>query len=232
MSSNVPAGIVDARSVSFLTGTPTPPAHTDLDQAERDLFDADLKRLASFWSRDGAGSLGQLWLEDRDTLLWAASIAKKQLQDLPFRGLKALGSSSFGMQPIRSVIINTTQTWLATYAATGWTTDTWDVNLANTTGTVRNTQNRVTLCATRYVNYAATPKIKEAQHQVGPTTYPVEVLEWAYIADLLTSKPIGALYIGKNGTFETDFNVEFTGTDGTALWGLFFAQGDWLGLTV
>jgi hypothetical protein len=229
MAQDAPGNLNDAASVSFLSGSSTPPAFTEFGDEELQIFDTDLKRLeASIWSK--SGQLTGLWADDRDTLLWAAQVAKKQLNDNEFRGLKALGSSTFGMQPIRSIIINTTQTWQASYTATGWTASTWDVNLANTTGTVRNTQNRVVLCATRYVNYAASPKVKELRNVVGPTTYPIEVLEWAYVGGIFTAKGIGAVLVGKNGTFTTNFNVEFTGVDATAQWGLAFAQGDWLNL--
>ena len=227
MAQSAPPNLQDAASVSFLSGSSTPLAFVEFGDEELQIFDTDLKRLeASIWGKNG--QLTGLWADDRDTLLWAAQIAKKQLNELEFRGLKALGSSTFGMQPIRSIVINTTQTWQASYTSTGWTSTTWNVNLANTSGTARNTQNKVVVCATRYVNYAASPKVKELRNVVGPTTYPVEVLEWAYVGGLFTAKGIGAVLVGKNGTFTTDLNVEFTGVDGTAQWGLAFGQGDWL----
>ena len=104
----------------------------------------------------------------------------------------------------------------------------WDVALTTTTTGAQNTANRVLLCATRYANYAVTPKVREVATVVGPTTYPVEVLDWAYLGKYYMAKSIGAILISKNGTFNTDFNVEFVGDDGTALFGLAFGTGDWL----
>ncbi len=210
-----------------MSGTPTPPAYESLDENELVVFDSDIKRLASMYSRFGS-SLGQVWLEDRDALLWSCSIAKKQFTGLEFRGLRALGSSTFGMQVIRPIYINTTQTWLASYTATGWSTLVWNVALSGTTGTARNTQNRVVLAATRYVNYATSPKARELRMVVGPTTYPVELLDWAYIGGLYMTRAIGTVLVSKNGTFSTDLNIEFQGVDGTALWGVAFGTGDWL----
>ena len=110
MANDVPLGVTEPSSVSFMAGSASPPAHQDLNKDELAIFDVDLKRLASIYSSFGQ-KIGDIWLEDRDTLLWACSIARKQL-DVTFRGLKALGSSSFGMQPIRPRYINATQTWI------------------------------------------------------------------------------------------------------------------------
>ena len=226
MAGSIPKGVTDPATVSFLSGSGKAPAFTDLSDGEISVFDNDLKRLASLWSRQT--DLGKLWLEDRDTFLWALSVAKKQLDDLEFGGLKAIGSSTMGMQVIRPRYINATQTWIVNRATTGWAASAWNVNLATTTAGAQNTQNRVVLCFTRYANYAATPKVSEIRHTIGQTTYGVEPLSWGYIGGLYLAKGIGAGLIGKNGTFTTDFNVEFTGDDGTALWGLAFAQGDWM----
>lgn len=222
----VPPGVGNAKTVKFLLGSPTPPAFEALNSDEMGIFDDDIARLASMYSKEGA-NLGDLWYQDRDTLYWATCVAKKTLA-VEFRGLRALGSSSFGMQPIRPIYINATQTWQVSRATTGWAASAFNVNLATTTAGAQNTQNRVLLCATRYANEVSSPKVAEIRNTVGPTTYGVERLRWGYFGGMYISKGIGALLIGKNGTFTTDFNVEFTGIDGTALWGLAFGTGDWM----
>ena len=221
----VPNGIIDASSVSFIAGNQANLAFTNLEEEEIKRFDSDLRRLASVYSKSTA--LGNIWLEDRDTYLWAASIAKSQLNNVEFRGLGANAAGIYGMQPIRPIYINATQTWIVNRATTGWAASAWNVNMASTTAGARNTQNRVVLAAPRYAN-VTTPKTRELRMTVGPTTYPVEVLDWSYIGGLYTAKAIATLFTPKNTTFTTDFNIEFTGDDGTALWGLAFGLGDWM----
>lgn len=199
-----------------------------LTSAEQLVFDRDLRRLAngfSSLSRD----IQSFFSEDRDTYLWAASIAKKQFQ-VPFNGSLALGSGTFGMQVIRSVTINGTQTWLVSQASSGWQSKSWNVNLATSTGTVTNTFNRVVLAIPRIVNYGITPKVKEVRWTVGPTTYAVQPIDWEKATNLFAAKNLATVFVSKNGTFTTDFNVEATGTDGTAAFGLAFATADWLQL--
>ena len=226
-----PAGITDAAAVTFMAGNASTQSFTPLSQDEQLKFDRDLKRLATsgeLWQREAA----ELWSEDRDTYLWAASIAKAQFGDIPFEGLLANAAGIFGFQPIRSATIVTgnPQGWLVNQASTGWQSKVWNVNLATSTGTLTNTQNRVLLCAPRLINYALTPKVNQVRWSVGPTTYPVQVIDWIKSSNLSVTKNMGALLVGKNGTFTADFQVESAGTDGTALFGLAFATGDWMTL--
>ena len=234
MSVSVPAGVVDPASVTFMAGNATVQTFTNLTQQEQAKFDQGLKRLATsdeLWQREAA----ELWSEDRDTYLWGASIAKNQLGDIPFDGLLANAAGTFGMVPIRApyIVSGNPQSWLVNQGTLGWNSKVWNVNLSSTgttSGSVTNTQNRVILIAPRIANYALTPKVNAIRWTVGPTQYPVQVNDWMKLSNMSISKNLGALFVGKNGTFTSDFLVESTGTDGTALWGLAFATGDWMTL--
>lgn len=228
MSGNIPNGVQNPEEVSFVAGSGASLDYDDLTAAELAVLTRDLRRLAS-----GTTSLqreiGNLYMEDLDTYIWAAAIAKKQLA-VPFRGLLANSSGQFGFQPIRSAYIlsGNPQTWIKNQSSTGWSASAFDVNLATSSGNLPNTQNRVILCAPRLANYAVTPKVNGIRFTVGPTTYPVQVLDWYKTTNLYIAKNIGALLVSKNGTFTADQLVEFTGQDGTALFGLAFGTGDWL----
>lgn len=226
---DVPSGVVDASSVSFMAGSGVELVSTDLSPKEQAILDRDLARLEEVYTR--SSDLAKLYTTDRDTYLWAASIAKNQLGDIPFTGLLSLGSSTYGMWPIRSMYMGGNvagaQTWLYNQTSTGWQTNHFNIDLSGTTAGIRNTQNRVILCIPRVANYAATPKVSGVRWTVGPTTYAVQMLEYQNLTDLYIAKLHGAVLIGKNGTATMNALVETTGVDGLAAWGMAFGTGDW-----
>lgn len=226
---STPSGILNPGSVSFIAGTGAQLDFTHLTPEELRIFDRDLVSISDYFglSRD----LKTIWLEDRDTYLWAASIAKKQL-GLGFGGAVP-GSGQFGMQIIRSKTILAATDWLQSYATAGWQnvfgSSTSFVDLSTTLATYGNPQNRALVLITKL--YSETiPKIREVWFHVGATDYPIWPIEFRSISDLyiagLPAKPL----ITKNGKFFMRGNVgsPIGVVDGTAPLGLTFCLAEYM----
>jgi len=222
----IPIGVANPGNVSFIAGTGTELNFDNLTPEELADFDRDLVKLSRYFSMNR--DLQMLFLEDRDTFLWAASIAKKALA-VGFGGAVP-GSGEFGMQLIRPTTILGTASWQQSFSSAGWNnvfgSSTSPVNLASTSGL--NPQNRVLLVITKLMN-TTLPKVHECWFHIGPTDYPIWPISFSAIADLyLAGLPASPLIV-KNGKFYMRGNVIGTGVvDGLAPFGLTFALGEYM----
>lgn len=235
MAKGIPFGVLNPGSVSFIAGTGAMLDYEDLAPDELNVFDRDLVSIADYFclSRD----LKTVFLEDRDTYLWAASIAKKQL-GVGFGGAIA-GSGQFGMQLIRAkTVLSTTSAiandWMQTYTAAGWnnvfgsSTAPVDLSATNTTY-IGNPQNR-TLMAITNLYCTTIPKIREVWFHIGATDYPIWPIEFRNISDFFMAGLPATPLITKNGKFYMRGNVGsiINSIDGTAALGLTFALAEFM----
>jgi hypothetical protein len=220
---SVPAGLNRPGDVSIIAGTPTIPAFENLTPAELKAFDRDLVKIAGYYAfqRD----LYSLFLEDRDTYLFGACIAKKEL-NAGFGGAVP-GSSEFGLQIIRAKLILGADSWLRTITTAGWNnilgSSAAPIDLSTTSSTYGNPQNRVTLMIPKLIDYAI-PKINEVWFFVNPTQYPIWVTKFMQISNVSVANLPASIYIAKNNRFYMRGNVEGSNVSiGVAPLGLTYA---------
>lgn len=223
----IPFGITAPKSVSFIAGSGTSLSYESLTTDEIDIFDLDLIKLAKYFSQNR--DLQNLILEDRDTFLWAASIAKKQLAK-GFGG-NVPGSGEFGMQLIRSQSVLVATDWLRQYSASGWQnvfgSSASPVDLSVTTGL--NPQNRLLLTFSKLLN-TTVPKLTEIWFHIGPTDYPIWPTHWGAIGDLFAMGLPASPLIVKNGRWYMRGSVgsAIGVIDGSAPLGLAFADAEYM----
>jgi len=223
----IPFGVTAPKAVSFVAGTGTSLAYTDLTADELEIFDLDLIKLSKYFTSNR--DLQNLFLEDRDTYLWAASIAKKQLAK-GFNGNVA-GSGEFGMQLIRArTILNTADSWQQSYTSAGWNNvfgnSTTLIDLSLTT--YLKPQNRVLVVFPKLYNESV-PKIREVWFHIGPTDYPIWPIAFQGLGDLYVAGLPATPLIVKNGKFYMRGNVLGIGVvDSIAPLGLTFADGEYM----
>lgn len=231
----VPLGVLNAGSVSFIAGTGAQLDFDNLTPDELNTFDRDLVDLADYFSL--SRDLKNVFLESRDDFLWAAAIAKKQLQ-VGFGGAIP-GSGQFGMQLIRAKTVLSTTTaaaldWMQAYTAAGWNnvfgSSTTPVDLSSTNTTyIGNPQNRVLMTITDL--YCTTiPKVREVWFHIGATDYPIWPIEFRSIGDLYVAGLPATPLITKNGKFYMRGNIgtPTNAVDGTAILGLTFALAEFM----
>ena len=221
-----PVVITGPGSISLWAGA-VELAWENLTDKEITTFDRDLVKLAGYFSQ--SRDLRTLFLQDRDTYLYAASVAKKQL-DAGFGGVSP-GSGEIGMQLIRSLTLLDAANWLQTIDTAGWNdifgTSTEPVDLGDATD-YGEPQNRVTICFPKLMDICA-PKITEAYFGIGPTVYQIFPIGFFSIADLFVAKLPAAVYVGKNGTFYMRGNIIGNGVvEGIAPLGLTFALAEYM----
>jgi len=222
-----PAGIRAPGTISLWAGG-IELAFENLTAEEIAVFDRDLAKMSGYFSQ--SRDLQNLFLEDRDTYLYCASIAKKQL-GTGFGGVTP-GSGQIGMQLIRSKLILGAANWLQTISAAGWNnifgSSSSPVDLSSTSSTYGNPQNRCVLCIPKLMDICA-PKITEAWFNVGPTQYPIFPIGLFSVADLFVAKIPAAVYVGKNGRFYMRGNIIGNGVvEGVAPLGICFALSEFI----
>jgi len=203
-------------------------AWENLTDPELAIFDRDLVKLSGYFSQ--SRDLQMLFLEDRDTYLYAASIAKKQLA-AGFGGVSP-GSGQIGMQLIRSKLILGAANWLQTFATAGWNnifgSSSVPVDLSTTSTTYGNPQNRVAISIPKLMDIAA-PKLTEAYFHIGPTEYQIFPVGFMAVADLFVARLPAAVYVGKNGKFYMRGNIIGNGVvEGLAPMGMCFALAEFM----
>lgn len=226
--SKVPGGIVKPEWVSYIAGTGVSLAFDSLDPNELDIFDRDLVKLAKYFGL--ARDLKDIFLEDRDVYLYAASIAKKQL-GVGFGGAVP-GSGQFGMQIIRPKLILGADNWWQTYTALGWNnvlgSSASPVDFSTTSTTYGNPQNRVLAAIPKIVDYTI-PKVGEVWFHIGPSDYPIWPVRFMQLSDLWVANLPATVLVGKNGKFYMRGNVEALNVeDGLAPLGLTFALQEFM----
>jgi hypothetical protein len=205
-------------------------------------FQDDLTRLAAMQSFER--DLSDLLLSDYDALLYALSVAKAQVGlNQTFTGIRAKGGE-IGMQLIRAVtVLNAgisgasvpvTQ-WDQTYASGGWNnvfgSAAVPVNLAQTgvsAGGATNQFSRCMLAFGSFINDQALPLLREYRWHMGQKDFPIQSVAWQPGTNFIYSKLAGVVIIPPNGKFYMRGNLGASGTDGTQLFGLCFATGDYL----
>lgn len=223
-----PLGVRNPASVSFLAGG----GAQDWDNLSPDelaIFDRDLTALSDYFSL--ARDLKTIFLEDRDSYLWAASIAKKQL-GTNFGGA-APASGQFGMQLIRPKTVLGTNDWLQSYSNAGWQnvfgSSGSPVDLSSTSTTYGNPQNRVLMIIANL--YSTTiPKIREVWFHIGSTDYAIWPIEFRNTSDAWIAGLPAMPLITKNGKFYMRGNVgsPIGVVDGAAPLGLTFALAEYM----
>jgi len=222
-----PSGVTAPKAVNLIAGSGTPLAFDNLTLDEIDIFDLDLIKMSKYFSQNR--DLQNLILEDRDTYLWAASIAKKQLAK-GFGGANP-GSGEFGIQFIRSQSVLVAADWLRSYSASGWQnvfgSSSSPVDLSVTTGL--NPQNRLLLCFPKLYNNTV-PKLTELYFHIGPTDYPIWPLNWGAMGDLYVAGLPWSPLIVKNGRWWMRGSVgsAIGVVDGSAPLGLAFADAEYM----
>jgi len=222
-----PFGVTVPKAVSFIAGSGTSLAFDHLSPDEIDIFDLDLIKLSKYFSQNR--DLQNLILEDRDTYLWAASIAKKQLNK-GFGGSKP-GSGEFGMQLIRSQSVLVAADWLRQYSSAGWQ-NVWGsssspIDLSVTTAL--NPQNRLLLVFPKLYN-TTIPKLTEIWFHIGPTDYPIWPTLWGAVGDLYIQGLPWTPLITKNNQFYMRGSVgsAIGVVDGSAPLGLAFCDAEYM----
>jgi hypothetical protein len=246
----IPDGVSKAAfesgQISFLSGTPgAAPAFEDLTSDEIGLFDADLRKLAYVIAlqRD----LSEMLLSQRDAFLYAASVAKKQL-NLAFGGL--LKGGGFNMQEIRSGTIlsnlavadgggagtTTILNWKRTFSTTGWQalfgsqTDPVSLGTTGSSTTIRTTFKRVVIAAPYIISTGTSPLFAEIKAFVQQTKYPVYPVTVLKLSDMFVAKLPGLLLGLLDTTFAIEANIETTGDDEPQLYGIQFVTSDYANL--
>jgi len=223
----IPFGVTAPKAVSFIAGSGTNLAYENLTADELDIFNLDLIKLSKYFSQ--SRDLQTLFLEDADTYIWAASIAKKQLAK-GFGGTVP-GSGEFGMQLIRSYSVLVATDWLRSYSAAGWQnvfgSAASPVDLSVTTAL--NPQNRLLLAFPKLIN-TTVPKLTEIWFHIGPTDYPIWPTHWGAFGDLyLLGLPATPLIV-RNGRFYMRGSVgsAIGVVDGSAPLGLAFCDAEYM----
>jgi hypothetical protein len=223
-----PQGVRNIPSIHFLSGGGSLD-FSDLTPEEIVVFDRDLNALSDYFSLNR--DLKSIFLEDRDSYLWAASIAKKQL-GTNFGGATP-SSGQFGMQLIRSRSVLGANDWLQSYSAAGWTnvygTSSAPVDLSTTSTTYLNPQNR-TLMVIANLYSSTLPKIREVWFHIGATDYSIWPIEFRTLSDAWIAGLPAMPLIAKNGKFYMRGNVgsSIGVVDGTAPLGLTFAAAEYM----
>lgn len=248
---NIPDGVNPAAfvngQISFLSGRSQIPGFIDLSQTEQSIFDADLRRISYMTALER--DLSNLLLAERDSFLFAASIAKSQFKNLTFGGL--LGGGGYNMQMIRPITILSNVpvaqgggggaavlTWKRTFAAVGWQAlfgnDANQVSLGVTgvSTTAVTTYSRVMLAAPYLLSTGSSPKYVELRPRILQTTYPVYPLHWEKFTDIFLAKLPGCLLILPNENFDFEANIGTAGDDEPQLFGLQFVTYDYSVLEV
>lgn len=231
-----PHVIAGSGSISVWAGTSSL-ALENLSEAELNIFYRDIYKIAGHFalSRD----LQSIFLEDIDVYLYAAAIAKKQL-NAGFGGATP-GSGEIGMQLIRSKTIGkmdggstrlAAANWLQTIAAAGWNnifgSSSDPVDLSSTSTNYGNTQNRVCVVFPKFLDICA-PKLTEAYFKVGPTDYPIFPLGFFGMSDLYIARLPAAVFAGVNGKFYMRGNIIGNGVvEGIVPLGLTFAKAEYM----
>jgi len=222
-----PAVITGPGSISLWAGG-IEIAWENLTDAEITIFDRDLVKLAKAFSHER--DLQTIFLEDRDTYLYGASIAKKQLA-AGFGGVSP-ASGQIGMQLIRSKTIRGAANWWQSFAAPGWSdvfgSSTAPVDLSTTSAAYGNPQNRVAICFPKLID-RTTPKLLEAYFHIGPTDYQIFPLSFFGVADLFVANLPSGVYVGRNGRFWMRGNIEARDViEGIAPLGLTFCLAEYM----
>ncbi|MEM2905007.1 MAG: hypothetical protein QW587_04630 [Candidatus Bathyarchaeia archaeon] len=222
-----PVGIRDPGSISWAAGNEDL-AFENLTPGELRIFDRDLVKIGKAYSL--SRDLLSVFLEDRDTYLYAAAIAKKQL-NAGFGGANA-GSGKIAMSAIRPVTILGAANWFQTFATAGWN-NLWGssgspVDLGSTSSTYLNPQNRVVLVIPKIIDYCV-PKCLEMYAVVGPTTYPIHSIGFISAGDLFVANLPYSIFVGKNGKFYTRFKTVAAGVqEGVAPLGLMLCLAEYI----
>ena len=246
----IPDGVSQAAwlsgQITFLSGRTQIPGFIDLSAAEQAIFDSDLKKLAYMTAleRDLSGFM----LSERNTYLFAASIAKSGFRGLTFSGL--LGGGGYNMQMIRPQPILSSltvadgggggvlvSTWKRTFTTTGWQslfgTDSDQVSLGVTGSatTAVTTYARVMICCPYILSTGASPKFTEIRPKVLQTGYPVYAISWLPLSDIFIAKLPATLIALPNDQFDLYANIATTGDDVPQMFGLEYITFDYATLT-
>jgi len=227
MAARAPAALIRPGEVSVIMGRATEPDLEPLTQSELKRFDVDLAKLAGgfFRARDAFPIL----LEDRDFYLYAAQIAKKQL-NAGFGGAVP-GANEVGMQFIRPKTVLGTYSWFRRITTPGWNdifgSAASPVDLSTTSPAYGNPQNRVLLAFPKLGDYTV-PKVTEVWFNIGPTNYPIWPLPFWFQSDVyIHTLPYGVI-VSKNDRFYMRGNVLGAGQIATFPFGLAFCLGSYM----
>jgi hypothetical protein len=223
-----PAGLIRAEDVAFIAGQATIPEYRELDATEIRIFDRDLVKTAGYYAT--TRDLFSLLVEDRDFYVFAAQVAKSQI-NAPFRGAVP-GSGDLGFQIIRSKTVLGTASWFRSFTTAGWNdvigSAASPVDLSTTSAAFGNPQNRVLLAFPKLGNQTI-PKLNEVWFHVGPADYPIWPVKFAQLTDTYLANLPHSVLIVKNGTFYMRGNIEGAGVqDATHPFGLTLALGSYI----
>jgi hypothetical protein len=204
-------------------------------------FDRDFRRLA--YLQDLDRDLSALLLDDEEFYLYCAGIAKGSIGTNPYFAGTAPMGNQIGMQMIRAVTVRNpgiaspslpTLTWPQVWGSAGWQdvfgSAATPVDLSQTglgTGAT-NMQNRVMLAVTGLINLNSPPLLQEYRWHIQNVDYAVETIAWEQISSLAYARLANPVIIPVNGRFFFRGNIQPSGTDGTALFGLTFATATYL----
>lgn len=217
-----------------------------LSASETQTFDRDYRRLVALQSLER--DMSNLLLEDESYYLWGAGIAKASIGTNPVFGGATPGNTEIGMQLIRAITVlnpgikspsTPVLTWDQTYAGTGWAdvfgsaANPIDLSQTGLGTSATNTQNRVMLMFSAFVNARAPPLLAEYRFHVQNIDYPVEPITWQPISDLAFARLSAPVMIPANGKFYMRGNIQQPNgatslSDATELFGMVFATGDYL----
>jgi len=222
-----PPGLIRPEEVSAIMGRAAEPEFEALDEEELRVFDTDLTKMAGGFFR--ARDAFSLLLEDRDFYLYAAQIAKKQL-NAGFGGAVP-GDNEVGMQFIRPKTVLGADHWFQSITSAGWNnifgSSASPVDLSTTSTTYGNPQNRVLLAFPKLGDYTV-PKVTEVWISIGPTNYPIWPLPFWFQSDVyIHTLPYGVI-ISKNQRFYMRGNVLGVGQIATFPFGLALCLGSYM----
>lgn len=211
----------------------------ELTNTELEAFTQDLKNTSAIESLER--NLSDLLLGSADFFLYAAGVAKASLGAGAFTGSSAVGSD-IGFQLIRAITVRNpgissgtpVTSWPQSYASAGWTdvfgsavspVDFSQNGLGGSSAT--NLKGRAMLAISAILNQTP-PRLSEYRFHVGQVDYPVGNLNWWMSTDLAYYKLPTPIIVPVNGRFYMRGNTFQSGVDGTQLFGLTYATGDYL----
>ena len=227
MAEEAPPALIRPEEVSVIMGRAAEPEFEALDENELKVFDTDLTKMAGGFFR--ARDAFSLLLEDRDFYLYAAEIAKKQL-NAGFGGAVP-GDNEVGIQFIRPKTVLGANNWFQSITSAGWNnifgSSASPVDLSTTSATYGNPQNRVLLAFPKLGDYTV-PKVTEVWFHIGPTNYPIWPLPFWFQSDVYIHTLPAGVIISKNQRFYMRGNVLGTGQIATFPFGLALCLGSYM----
>ena len=225
-----------------MSGRTQIPGFSDLGPQELAIFDSDLRRISYMQALER--DLSNIMIAERDTYLFAASIAKAAFRNLTFGGLLGGGGFNFAFLRPNPILSSVTAadgggggaavlSWKRTFTTTGWQalfgkdTDQVSLGITGSSTTTVTTYQRVMLAVPYLLSTGTSPRFVEIRPRVLQTTYPVQTLNWLKMTDIYLTRLSATLLNLPNEYFDIEGNISTTGDDEPQLLGIQYVTFDY-----